>query len=457
MSAFSLDAITNELLVLIADYLDHDALARLNRTCKRINAVIEPQIWTKIEFHSNGYHESSAEAKDPPPFTAATLRNYQTERHPGQYALGHIHENKAMTFVNLLQDYHANNQERLKELCSRVKHLCTGVIHEWGQREGYGDDEGDNKTKFWQIIPYFTNLETLEIHGDNTALPLIIDEITAPPLQKLRFTKLFAYVPLQFAQWVMKSAPTLERLDLGLLDRPISTSLANNPENPPLPEENLGDSDGESDYGSLCGENVIPRPMGGIVCGRLEPNLSRLKTLYLCSPAASPVSEDAWSQYTFSSRAERACFSDWRRLLLASSRTLETLVLDQRPGAEYIENDGVTEAEYMRLNEDGNINKALVKLVKDLLVDKDTFPLLKHVYLYGFAVAENSERQPGEKTPGGRLMLDLAQRGVKCEARLGKWCFFDSDPGYTFWCKWEDDDDDEEDEEDSWDTLLAQV
>lgn len=266
--------------------------------------------------------------------------------------------------------------------------------------------------------------------------------------------------------WVLKGGSTLERLELGLLDRPVSTHR-----NPPLPEENLNrdsDDDAESDYGSLYARKVIPRPLGGILLDDIAPELPNLKALYLCAPADTPRPDSplTWiMDYSFSSRAERSSLSDWRQLLIASEQTLETLVLEHRPGAENIEGGGLGPQEYLAYNKDGHINAALVKMVETLLERQDSFPALEMVYLYGFAVGEDPDDSPDGNTHGGRLMHTLKARGVRCEARRGTWCQFEGDSGCAFWCQWESQteasseysDSISEEYRETWDTLLADV
>ncbi|KAM5349693.1 hypothetical protein ACJ41O_006198 [Fusarium nematophilum] len=417
-----------------------------------------------IEFHRAEYHESPAELNEPSPFIPIRRRAFHwVTEGPIAYRL----TIRAARLFQVLQDCHARNQDRLRELWSRVKNLCAPIDCLWGLR-----DEGEKGILVWYLLPYFVNLETLELQGDTVgeeSWEQHVEEITAPPLPSLRFAKLSAYIPRQVAQWVIKSGASLERLEIALLDRPISTCVSSNPRFKPLTVEKLGeDSDGESDYGSLYGEAVIPRPLGNFLPDDAEPFLPRLKFLYLCSPVDCP---DRYSlaDYSWSTRAEKACLADWRRLLLASSLTLETLVLEQRPGALYEETEKSTAEEYLRENKDGSINKALVRAVEDVLVDRDAFPVLRCVYLYGFAVGENSRRRPTDKAHGGRLMLNLERRGVRCEARLGQWCYFEKRPGYISWDHLDQDDDEDEDEDaeddeeeeeeekDRWDTLLAQV
>lgn len=271
---------------------------------------------------------------------------------------------------------------------------------------------------------------------------------------------LFGHIPPEVARWVLTGGNTLERLELGLLDRPISTHR-----NPPLPEENLNrdaDDDAASDYGSLCAQAVIPRPLGGILPEDTAVGLPNLKVLYLCSPADTPR-PDSFMDYSFSSRAEESSLSDWRRLIIASEQTLETLVLEHRPGAENIEGGGFGPPDYLAQNKDGRINAALVEMVETLLERQDSFPALEMVYLYGFAVGEDPDDSPDENTHGGRLMHGLKAHGVRCEARRGTWCQFEADSGCAFWCNWESwteassEHGDDYIPEETWDTLLADV
>ncbi|KPM46218.1 hypothetical protein AK830_g273 [Neonectria ditissima] len=458
MPQASLETFPNELVVLIADLLSFDDLAHLCRTCTRMSTIVGPRIWNSIEFHTVTYHMSSAELNEPPPFMPISQQAYHSTsgRRRGQ-----VQQAKAEMFVNTLQECHANDQNRLRELCSRVKNVCTGVDCMWGRRGA-----GEERILVWHLLPYFTDLETLELHGDclnEQSCEQIMGGIVGAPLPRLRFAKLFAYIPREVARWVLKSGPSLERLELGLLDRPISSCVGGLPKFKPLVEEKLDpdsdndSNDDESDFGSLNGEAVIPRPLGCLFTDNLEPNLPRLRVMYLLSTTASPKQQGT-VEYTWSTRAQEASLSDWRRLLLACSGTLETLVLEQRPGADLFETDEICEQDYPRLNQDGSINRELVHLVQRLLGEKDALPALQRVYLYGFAVGENGAGRPSDTAYGGQLMLDLERHGLRCEARLGKWCLFDSGPGYVFWCDWDDENvrDDDEDMQ-TWDTLLAQV
>ncbi|KPM41890.1 hypothetical protein AK830_g4646 [Neonectria ditissima] len=459
----SLVTLPDELFLAITSCLTPHELARLMRTCKRFNALVEPIFWTNIELHEVGFHESSAELKEPPPFIPVSERLYHRKQPWGS---GQGAQVKAEKLFLLLQLLHDEDFDRMQELTKRVRNLCTVIepgIGPWDEVK----QERKDVIQIWQLLQFFTNLETLELHGDHyysEEYELDTPEFTAPPLN-LRFAKLFGYIPKSVARWVIRAGDSLERLELGMLDRPISTSRSSEPNFSPLPEENLAEPDDEySDWGSLREETVIPRPQSGFLPDVGQLSLSRVKHLSFCQPSPGDGSS---IDYSWSSRAEDACLDDWQGLIQAAGPTLETLVLEQRPAAEYIEQDGVSELEYLR-RDSGSGNGPLVGMVMSLVAN-NVLPELKKVYLYGMVAGEDVNRRPSEDFSAGRLMTLLEARKIQCEARLGQWCPFDDSPGYAFWASWdgEESEDDYEDEEDEeyedeeskmkWNTLLASV
>ncbi|KAF4472209.1 hypothetical protein FALBO_881 [Fusarium albosuccineum] len=451
------DSVPTEIVAVITSYCDFDALVQLSLTCKRINAIVEPCLWSDIELHELGFHESSAEIKVPPPFRLPSQRGYH---YGGRQNWPQNTELKAERLFMMLQTLHTRDQNQLKKLASRVKNLCTVINPHW-LPDGF---VVNNVISPYHLLPYFTNLETLEFHGDwdggRDGQEINMPDIEAPPLAKLRFAKLFAYIPRPVAAYILRSGATLERLELGMLDRPISSSDFDDPFCLPLPEENLGDED-DPDWGSLSGDSVIPRPLGGFLPN--DPlSLPKLKHLYLCQ--TSDCGNINVREYTWSTRAERASLDSWRELLLASSQTLETLVLEQRLGAEQGEMDACTEMEYLQYYTDGDENKTLVAMLEGIVFEQGAFPELRQVFLNGIAASFGSEGDPSESAPGTRFMRRLKEHNIRCEARRGKWCSFDSSYGSTFWADWTgfwtlDDWDKEEDDDDGprWDTVLASV
>ncbi|KAF7552410.1 hypothetical protein G7Z17_g4363 [Cylindrodendrum hubeiense] len=458
MSKTIFEILPDELLLCVTSWLTPHELARLMRTCKRFNALVEPLLWTDIELHEAGFHESHQELKDPPPLIPTYRRAYHRKQ---GWGCGQGARDKAAKFFTVLQILHDEDPSRLQELTRRVRNLCSVA-----QPELKPWDEANGKwlgaVQIWQLLPYFTNLETLELHGDNyysSKYEEATPEFTMPPLN-LRFAKLFGYIPRSVARWVLRGGGTIERLELGMLDRPISTYGTSEPEFPPLPEENLAESDDdESYYGSLCDEAIVPRPQSGFLPEASECDLPRVKHLYLCQPSEGNYETTA-GDYSWSKRAEKACLADWRKIIQMAGQTLETLVLEQRPGAQYNESRIVTEAEFIRTDISGVGNTALVLMVEELIKDEE-LPELKKVYLYGMTVDEDSEGRPSANVPAGRFMTLLDSQAVQCEARLGQWCYFDYGPGCTNWARWDgsDDEDEEEDEEPKmkWSTLLASV
>ncbi|OBS25790.1 hypothetical protein FPOA_06326 [Fusarium poae] len=470
-----LQSLPAEIQLEIVSQLPHHNLAQLARTSKFLNEIVIPLIWTYIEFHLVGYHESSCELKVPPPVRSPSSRKC----HPDEaYNEG---ERKAEAFFNILQTLHAENPQRLKCITKRIKHLCTPMDPGWEPRTPNYQSIYLSAIRVWHLLPYMTNLESLEIHGkafcglDRADAEDPVKDIRGPT-PRLRFAKLSGYLPRAMPEWVLKAGDTLERLELAMLDRPISSSNTSNPSYTPLAHEKLtkekdddddgedseADSDDESDWGSLRGEAVIPRPLGGYLASfqdqEKELKLPKLTYLYLCQPAQSDY-EDSFDEYTWSKRAEKACYGDWRQILLASLPTLQTLVLEQRPAADYIENDGLSEMEWMEKRTTPAASRNLLKMVGKVIENSQS--PLQQVYLYGIFVGllEEDEGMPDPAEPSGRFMQFLQGCGIECEARVGQWCFFNDDDGEAMWDAGCDSQDEMEagDESMRWDDVLCIV
>ncbi|KAF5019369.1 hypothetical protein F66182_8619 [Fusarium sp. NRRL 66182] len=462
-----LETLPLELHLHIFSSLTPPDLARLARTCKCLCEAAEPLIWTDIELHEIGYHESKAELNVPPPMRPPESRPY----HPRQnWGCG-----QGASLFCMLQTLHKQDPERLQQLTRRVKHLCTVMVPRWRLTEG-GDENSEPSLDpqgipVWHLLPYFSNLETLELHGDSLYSEKNgehVPEMTGPT-PRLRYAKLSGYIPRAVPAWVLKARETLQHLELGMLDRPISTCLSSNPDFKPLPEEKLStDEDGGSDYGSLCEDAVIPRPLGGFLPshGSASLVLPKLKRLHLCQPAPSSY-YDSVLDYGWSTRAEAACYADWRQILQASISTLETLVLEHRPAAEYIEGDGMGEIEWMEGNVSSDAGASLIDMVQEIIASGREPGALRSVYMYGIAAGEEDDGTPYLEIPAGRFMQFLQGCGITCEARLGRWCYFDSSPGTVSWSNWAADDEEEEEDEDdededhepkmAWDSILSKV
>lgn len=439
----SIDTLPNEIVLEIAHHLSFGQRSNFGITCKRINALIEPLLWTDIELHGEDYHETREEIKDPPPFKAPSKRVYLDGNRGPWFSPPDV-------LFKCLRHLLENDRDRLGKVAGRVQSLCTVVSPRY---------------KIWDLLPYFSNLEALELHGRCEEVDEVTPKVDHAPLSKLRFAELLGYLPRAGARWILRSGPTLEWLELGMLDRPIEpVSTDGTRDLAPLPEENLAGDDESSYYGSLDCEQIYPRPLGGFLPdeGLSMPNL---RHLYLCAPAHRD--ETSYAQCVgWSSRAEEASYADWMDILVASRRTLQTLVLEHRPTVPDIETESWGEEDCMRWfhkENDGAGSSKLVAVLEAVGVDKvDEFPELSHVYLYGIVVSKHLERRPAEERPAGRLMQRLEKRNVKCEARRGKWFTFEESEGWTKWAEWDGRSDSTVDSLQSephmgWDELIASV
>lgn len=196
----SLDSLPCEILFQIFCDSSPQELCRLSYTCKRLEAVAGTCLWSEIELHERGYHESSSELSEPPPFRPNKRFYHGSKRNGLQSDM----EERARKLFTSLQTLQTHDKERLKELTGRVKDLCTVLEPSWHP----GHDGLSNFISVLNLVPYFTNLESLEIHGrpegfksDDTPRP----DISASPLSKLRFAKLFGYVPKPVATYILRS------------------------------------------------------------------------------------------------------------------------------------------------------------------------------------------------------------------------------------------------------------
>ncbi|KAG5759662.1 hypothetical protein H9Q72_012206 [Fusarium xylarioides] len=411
----SLESLPCEILLQIIRDSSPQELCRLGYTCKRLASITGGCIWRDIELHEKGYHESSAELNEPLPYKSRNRFYHDSKRDGWQSDISE----RAKSLFTMLQTLYAHDERHLKDVAGRVKSLCTVIEQEWKPDESSVAEQ----VSVWKLLPCFKNLEYLEVHGTyGTSDCRELEEIREKPLTKLRFAKLFAYIPRSVAAYVLQSHETLERLELGMLDQPLLNLVG------------VGEQDAES-HGRWVHQprGVIPRPLGNFVPdGRFS--FPSLRHLYLCSPCNSRG--DYFNQHnSWSNFAERDSLGAWKRLILASSEILETLVIEHRPAAGIEDNEGFSEDEFLSTGKTGAGSRALVDAIGDIIVDKEKLPRLRRVYLYGFVAGRSSESSSVE-TPGDWLMHGLGAREVTCEARRGKWCLFDQDSDETKWAKW---------------------
>ncbi|KAI6774780.1 hypothetical protein HG530_001538 [Fusarium avenaceum] len=386
----------------------HD-LAQLSRTCKGLNEFAISRLWTHLEFHHSSFHEQ-CDKKRPTPIIPGSARFY----HWGPDSPGY---RKLRTLLEMLHGLLSSDVDRFKALCARVRSICTVL---------------EGKPDFWQLLPYFVNLETVEIHGyDQEAAEAPAFNATAAPLNKLRFVKLAGYIPTPAISWILASGNTIERLELELLKEGIPLAmeleeiLAAHPEDvdSPLRDDLGGDGDGWAS---------IPRPLSGFSPrgsdGEYHLALPKLRYLYLCQPSDNNLDSEVMQNYFWSTHAETTAHEDWERILKASSSTLETLMLEQKIGIEDTDPESEREHQFIRSDKDGLRSERLIKVI-DGVLQKEVFPVLKSVQLKGIAV--------GSKTPGGRFLELLKGMNIRCEARLGDSCTFDAGEGYMMLDDWE--------------------
>ncbi|KAH7186281.1 uncharacterized protein B0J16DRAFT_400370 [Fusarium flagelliforme] len=428
-----MDFLPDEIVNLIIANTTAHELTQLSRTCKRLNRLAEPQLWTNIEFHHQSFHELS-DSKHSLPKTSAPQRFYC-----GEPEFEYSGACKAEDFFKMLQDLLVENVERLIQLCARVKSICTAV---------------ELDTDFWQFLPYFINIKTLELYGDSSYRcqeahkPF---DPSAAPLTKLHYVKLDGTIPRPIVAWILSSCSNIEWLELALLDRPISSRETIEDDFPRLPEDLYSPPEYPT-YGRLTGWAAIPQPLSNFLPWLKDGKslmLTRLRHLQLCQPSHSNLSTRMVS-YFWSTTAEVAAHKDWEKILQASCATLETLVVEQRIGIEH--GDGATDETdgFFRRDQDGSGSERLSDMLERVMTEK-RFPALQRVYLKGIVVGSEKRGEPIGDVPGGRFMRFLEKMGIECEARLEDGLWFDGKCGSGPSAEWHFSDDETEEE------LLARI
>ncbi|KAK6064216.1 hypothetical protein SCUP234_13101 [Seiridium cupressi] len=443
----TLGTLPKELLLHVYSFLSSHDLAQLATVSKGFGPLAETLIWTDVELHCSGYHESTRQSWDLSATAAPAARRYHPDQ--GRWAHGHGHRLKAESLFWLLDLAARSDIEHTKQLVSRIRSLCT--VLSWLNPPTWVN-KPDRLEFTWNIFPLMTNLERLELHGGwkpyHDGEGRSFDE-SAAPLASLRDAKLFGYLPASFVRYILRSAPTLERLELGVLDAPVGCNLKadGSRENPPpgwkpRSERDEEDDDNSDDDDSLNGEQIAPRPLPLFPGDTEVPAFPRLKHIRLCKPSeCNPDHFDAmFGEVVYSKRAEDASLSDWCRLLAAVQGTVETLVLEHRVAAEYIEGDGMGEREFIEECSGGPANDHFMERIVPVL-DKHAFPHLREVYIVGILVSAGAAERRRWVT---KFYGDY---GVQCRFLYGKWCYFDGSPGVTYWDQFDADRDDNDDDE----------
>ncbi|KAI1057003.1 hypothetical protein LB507_002341 [Fusarium sp. FIESC RH6] len=392
----------NELIAIIVSNLSAHDLTQLSRTCKSLNKFAESKLWTTLEFHHPSFHQQ-CDRKQPLPEISSSDRFYQWGSSPqGPWRVG-----------TLLQILHNLDTDRVKTVCARVKSICIVL---------------QDSLSFWEFLPYFVNLESLELHADHreTVEDRSFDT-SRPVLSKLRYVRLVGYVPVPVVEWLLASGKNIERLELELLKEgmPVASCieeiLQDHPEDAdsPLRADRQGNSDGWS---------CIPRPLSGFLPDKYQLALPKLRYLYLCQPSDNDLENEMDQNYFWSTHAEIAAHKDWEQILESCSATLETFVVEQRIGIEDCDPECDRQHEFIRGDHQGFRSKRLLDLLGEVLAQQE-FPVLRHVLLKGIAVSAG--------TPGAEFMELLKGLDIRCEARLGDCYMFDMEDGSACICDWD--------------------
>ncbi|KAH7150806.1 hypothetical protein DER46DRAFT_628740 [Fusarium sp. MPI-SDFR-AT-0072] len=365
------------LLEIISHMAGHD-LTVLARVSKYLNRFVQPQLWTVIELHHAGVHDPGRLCLRDKPKPGQSARSLMFAERSRQGTLKA--ESLLKTFEPLSSGALEKGPEELKEIASRVRSL------------------------------------SLVLRGD-----FELKHCAGP--SKLRHVKLYGYIPRSLAAWVLKTGVNLERLELGMLEGGVEI------EDPASGHIRRGEPWTPYHFYPADMMRVrnqewlpIPRPLQSFLPsevledvqgGKLELRLPRLKYLHLCQPSRGDdaIAEDML--YYWSVRTERPAHKSWREILVASRLTLETLVLEQRIGAE----EGLKwrHPELLKQPDPSGIgSEKLLHMIGKLLTQELDFPTLKSVELRGMLISADESGHPVPGSPVGDFMLSMRKNGVKC-------------------------------------------
>jgi hypothetical protein len=437
------------------------------RVNNSFRSLIEPLLYTRVELHRPGYHEYYQYA-DEVEIKPVLHRNYHKhERDELSYDDSKFTE-KAAKFLRAFGDSavtsdgdDVQSSARSQAIANYVKFLCLSTNLGW-----IGDPLG--------TIAGFRNLEHLELTVSWPLYPKEWDSahdvfaLDHAPLVKLRTVRLRGYLPRAFVLYVCRGAPGITDLELALLDRPIGSCLDHERQNPPPKwkddekDDNEVDGDGDedtaSDNDSVAGEYdheecIAPRALSTFDGVDLTAQFPALTRLSLGRPAEStnPGVQDAY----VSIHHDIGILAEWAALIRATRGTLEHLILDQRPFAEYIEMDATDDAEFLAMFPYGPGYARFVEhCLPALLEEHVQWPRLKSIRLYGFDVpSEVAEKYSSEPQ---KLLLMVEARfkpmGVDVRSGLGRRMMYEDDDGVIrredgFGGSWIDLEEEEEEED----------
>jgi hypothetical protein len=445
-----LDVLPTELYLHVFSFLRHDDLANLVRVSHRYQTVIEPMLWTRIEFHRQSFHVDYAH-KELKEEERALHRPYQT--HPGtifdhgnsELAQWYFHRQmdndrneKMKSFLNLFDPRNVDTSDsvRIEYLAGQIKWLCLPVVCV------DTDEEIDERWNWWNVLSRFRNIEYLEISADWTdpddwTAPHPVVPFQAPQwtMEKLHTLKIRGHVPIEFVQWACRSAPTIKELQLGLLDAPVGSSLYPTRSNPPpslpsipseyegMTEEEMNDLDDVENLQDA--EETAPRALATLT-EAITMQFTNLERLNFIRPAeARDPDADSFRETFVSIKSEMNILNEWAMILKATRNTLRDIMLEQRPFAVESEAESTSNKEFMQYYCHGPGYQRFLQVVLPVLLEDADWPALRSIRLFGFEYHDkihhgNGTGNIGESSlPGVDLVRQLKERFPEVSVQSG--------------------------------------
>lgn len=400
----------SEIQVNILSYLRHEDLTHTMLVSKNISKLTEPLLWTHIEVHDPKWHDCRNQAGRLSGFDEPPTRNYiesgevkiPTEMYT-EYLRSEFLLERTASFLR------AVSVVRKGQVLHHVRSLCLSLDILMEDRTPPEDT--------YELFSRFNNLQSLDLTVEwpysarewDALAERFNESNLPPPLVHLRTLRLRGYIPRLFARWLLLGSKKLSALELAILDRPISGSIAYSLRNPPPsrpqdqnPLEDIEDDDddggpipwvtetSDTDSNSSYNEEAIaPRTLSILdPSDPLDITLQNLTTLTLTRPVRARDNNFDDDIY-HSTRCDTAILHEWTRFLRASRKTLTHMTLDQCPIAPEIELDTTTEYEFMNDHPYGPGTMRFTEIVLPVLLNEDTsWPALRSISLFGFDVGE---------------------------------------------------------------------
>ncbi|KAF2874994.1 hypothetical protein BDV95DRAFT_564076 [Massariosphaeria phaeospora] len=409
-------SLPNELLLNTFERLRHDDLAKLMRVCTAFHKLVEPLIWTKIEFHRPNFHEDFV-CQELSEEEEAFERPYQ-QRDPAEalspipddYVIMNIgvetrYNKKVIEFFQSLST--ASTNGRFEHLANLIRWICLPI-----HGEGYLENQPD----VWNTLAAFRNLEYLEVSAFWTRydMPSLIRPSNR--MSKLKTIKLRGNIPREFVRHVCQSANSITALQLGVLARqpePFVSTRARSTLSPSALEE-LSNS----------------APPLACLTPSIISKFTSLTCLYLCRPTQAMEKEAGFDRDSENccNGVENRILREWASVLRATKGTLAHITLDHRIIVAETRRDGMhqrkaSNREYMERIRNGPGYSRFVKTVLPVLLEHADWPALKAIRILGFerspqsgdhsdTVSIHVDRQLEERFPGVRVTSTLGRRMV---------------------------------------------